>query len=298
LGEDLERAIDELYGLPPAEFVAARDELAGRMKKAGDKEEAGRVKALRRPTVPAWAVNQLLRAQPEGIDELLRTGEDLRKAQRRALSGAGAGGFREAATRRRSLVSRLTDQTLEILEGRGIGSGPHRDAVAATLEAASSDDAAADQVRSGRLVKELTPPTEFGAFSPLTVMPSPRERKESGGERAAPVGRGAKKAAKPSAEEKAAAAEAQAQAARDEARIKAREAQSADRRSERARGEAERADAEASRLEERARQSRERHRFLAERAKAAEQEAADARKQADQAARRVRQLSGRTARST
>ena len=290
MANDLEQHIDALYGLAPSEFVAARDDLAGRLGKSGDGEGRKRVKALRRPTVPAWAVNQLLRTEASGIDELLRTGEELRKAQRRALSGAGAGGFREVATRRRALVSRLTDQAMQLLERQGSGSAGHRDAVAATLEAASSDDDSAELVRSGRLVKELTPPTEFGGFSPLTALPSTSEREE--GEAAAPR-RGTRRAAKRTAEEKAAAAEADLQAARDLARARTREAQSAARRAERARGEADRADAEASRLEERATQARERHRFLAERARSAEAEATAARKEADAASRTVERMAKR-----
>src|SRR5688572_26545469 len=42
------QAGDELFGLPPEEFVAARDDLARRLRREGDAEAARRVKALRR----------------------------------------------------------------------------------------------------------------------------------------------------------------------------------------------------------------------------------------------------------
>jgi hypothetical protein len=289
---ELDREVDALYAGPPSDFIAARDALAARLKKEGDASGASEVKALRRPTVPAWAINQLARTDAAGVAELLRAGDALRKAQRKAMSGGGSGGFREAAAARRSIVSRLTDDALEILERAGSPSASHRDAVAATLEAASSDQEAGALLRLGRLVKEIAPPTEFGALSPLSVIPAVEEKAV---EAPAPPKKGAaRKPAKPTAaqkaEQKAAEAEAKLQAARDEARIKAREAQASQRRADRARDEADRADVEASRLEDRARQSRERHRFLDERAKNAESEAAAARKEADAAARREAQL--------
>src|SRR5215467_583167 len=50
----LDAEIDRLYQLPLDEFTAARNVLA---KQAGG--EAGRVRALGKPSVPAWIVNQL-----------------------------------------------------------------------------------------------------------------------------------------------------------------------------------------------------------------------------------------------
>src|SRR4029453_8023393 len=50
------QAGDELFDLAPEEFVAARDELARRLKRGGEAEAAASVKALRRPPLPPWAV--------------------------------------------------------------------------------------------------------------------------------------------------------------------------------------------------------------------------------------------------
>ena len=57
--------MDDLFALPPAEFIAARDALAKRLKADGDATRAAEVKALRRPSVAAWAVNQVARRKPE-----------------------------------------------------------------------------------------------------------------------------------------------------------------------------------------------------------------------------------------
>ena len=56
--------MDELFDLPPTEFIAARDALAKQLKADGDAGAAAEVKALRRPSVAAWAVNQVARRQP------------------------------------------------------------------------------------------------------------------------------------------------------------------------------------------------------------------------------------------
>ena len=51
--------VDELYQLPLAEFTGARNALAARLKQSGRANDASLVKALQKPPVSAWAVNQL-----------------------------------------------------------------------------------------------------------------------------------------------------------------------------------------------------------------------------------------------
>ncbi len=55
----METELDDLFRLPPAEMVAARNALADRLKKSGDKAGATAIKALKRPTPAAWALNQV-----------------------------------------------------------------------------------------------------------------------------------------------------------------------------------------------------------------------------------------------
>ena len=54
--------VDELYGLPFDEFVPARNALTRELRKAGKRDEAAEVSALRKPSVAAWAVDQLVPA--------------------------------------------------------------------------------------------------------------------------------------------------------------------------------------------------------------------------------------------
>ena len=91
-------AIDDLYGLPLDRFVAERTALARELRGAGRREEAGEVAALRKPSVAAWAVNQLVRTQGRAVDELFEAGDALRKAQDGVLAGRDdAGSLRSAA---------------------------------------------------------------------------------------------------------------------------------------------------------------------------------------------------------
>jgi hypothetical protein len=80
-------ALVALYRLPLAEFVAARDQLARRLRTAGDRDAARRVAGLRRPSISAWAANQLAQVAPSAMAELLDAGAALTQAQHDALAG-------------------------------------------------------------------------------------------------------------------------------------------------------------------------------------------------------------------
>jgi hypothetical protein len=157
------QAGDELFGLPPEEFVAARDELARRLRREGDAEAAKRVKALRRPPLSAWAVNQLARVRGADLRELLAAGARLRTAHQAALAGEGAAELRAAAKAERESVAALVQAALELLREAGHPTtDATRERVAATLHAASASAEAAELVRDGRLTADLHP-SGFGA---------------------------------------------------------------------------------------------------------------------------------------
>jgi hypothetical protein len=170
---DVEAGIERLYGLASEEFVAARDELARQLRKDGQGAAARRVAGLRRPTVAAWAVNQAARRRPELVTELVESGERLRLAQRRALSGLRGGTLRTAGAERREAVERLLAVAAGALEESGRSPEAHRDAIAATLQAASVDAAAAAAVRAGTLHRELAAPSGFGEVVGLQLVQPP-----------------------------------------------------------------------------------------------------------------------------
>jgi len=131
----------DLYALPPEEFTAARD--------AAAKADKG-LKQLRRPTVSAWLVNTLVRRDAGLVEDLLDLRRDLGQAQR----GQDATALRTLTEQRRQVVAAAVERAVT-LAGRDV-SGAVRAEVAGTLEAALSDPASGDAVRSGRLVRPLT----------------------------------------------------------------------------------------------------------------------------------------------
>src|SRR5262245_66154805 len=74
-GMSVEKDLDALFSLPLAEFTAARNALATRLKKAGSPDEAEQVKALAKPPLSAWVVNQLYWNHGDAFKELIATGK-------------------------------------------------------------------------------------------------------------------------------------------------------------------------------------------------------------------------------
>jgi hypothetical protein len=149
----LEEREDDLYSLPLERFVAERDALAAELRSTGDVDEAARVKALRKPTRAAWAVNQLVRSEPDLLESLLGAGGELRQAHRQAAAGRGARQLRAAAAAERDAVEQLVARAASVL---GAEPAPAlADSVRRTLNAASSDDQARELVAAGRVIVEL-----------------------------------------------------------------------------------------------------------------------------------------------
>lgn len=140
---------DEVYGLAPEEFTAARDRAARAAREAGARDVADEVKRFRRPTVGAWLVNQVVRSDDDRLDQLLDLGAALREAQD-ALDGEQL----RAMSRQRHQVIRGLSELAREITGRAVGDAAQRE-FEATLEAALADDAAAEAVRTGRLMRPL-----------------------------------------------------------------------------------------------------------------------------------------------
>jgi hypothetical protein len=139
---------DELYGLPDDEFTSARDALAKRLRGEKRRDEADAVKALRRPSVAAAAINRAVREH--GADDLLAAGEALRDAHEALLSGSGdAAAVRDATAREREAVRDFAALAL----GAG-ASASTEEKVRSTLHAASVDDDVRDSLVAGRLERD------------------------------------------------------------------------------------------------------------------------------------------------
>jgi hypothetical protein len=141
--------IDALFKLPLGEFTPARNALAARLKKAGEQAQADAVKALPKPSVPAWVVNQLYWQHREAFDRLLAAGDRFRKSP----------GKRELLEARRSAQAALVPFATAVLQDAGSsGSRDMLRRVTTTLEALATYGSSHDATQPGRLTAELTPP--------------------------------------------------------------------------------------------------------------------------------------------
>ena len=258
--------VDELFRLPLREFTAARDRLAAQLVAAKQRDRASEVRRLRRPTVAAWVVNQLVHRHAAAVRRLLDVGAALRRAHYALGRRGSADDFRAATKRRQETLRELRALAAPLL--REAGTATHLDDVLATLEVASVDPAAAKAVTSGRLSRELPRPAGFGDAHDarqLTLVPS--------GERTPP----ARLAAEP---KKSRAADV---AAKRRARERAAEA----RRLER----------EAARSEQAATRAAERTAALERSRRELEQRVQELREELEAAERRLRDSEGEVARA-
>jgi hypothetical protein len=97
---------EELYGLAPSEFTAARNARAKKLK-ADDPELADAVSKLPKPSVAAAALNELVREDPSEIRALVQSGKRLRQAQEAAVSGKKGADLTEAIQEHRTALDRV-----------------------------------------------------------------------------------------------------------------------------------------------------------------------------------------------
>jgi hypothetical protein len=186
----LDEAAEQLYALPPERFVAARDERVRAARAAGDRPLAAALGALRRPTTGAWAVNLLVREQPELLDQLLALGADLRRAQQELRGPA----LRELTAQRQRVVTELVRAARRATADAGHPvSADTGFEVEQTLHAALADAEVADDVRAGRLVRPVersgfgvggtgAGATRTAAAPPAAPAPTPRSRAAPAGD--------------------------------------------------------------------------------------------------------------------
>ncbi len=159
----IDSQIDELYKAPLEEFVSKRTELARSLSGA----EARDVKALRKPTVVPWVVNQLYWRARAAYDRLRSSGAQLRAAQIAALKGKSAD-IRAATDAHRKAAAAAVTEALRLASAAG--AHPDADELSKTLEAVSL--AAELPEPPGRLTKALRP-AGFEALAGVPVKAAP-----------------------------------------------------------------------------------------------------------------------------
>jgi hypothetical protein len=286
-------ATTELYGSDPEGFTERRSALAAEARAGGDRPAAKEIAGLRKPTRPAWMINQLVRADPGVPGQLVQLGDELRAAAA-ALDGTK---IRELSQARRRLVDTLIRQALRHA-GEESPSAALREDLTATFGAALADPQVARDLAAGTLLR----PVHRADFSPglpgLSLVPPPANasagtagaaavpeageagegvpvagRPQSTGSQAAPVAGKARKAQRGTASDRPEAGGAKPA---DKAQAAAREARAAREAKDAAEAQA----AAEARAAEQARVAEQRRQVIAD----AEQAAAEASQAADQAA--------------
>lgn len=160
---DLDDVADELYAVPPEEFVATRGAWVDDARAAGDRALAKAIGALPKPSTAAWVVNVLVRSHRDEIEALVELGGLLREAQE-SLAGDQ---LRALNSQRGQLLSALTRQAAAAARERG---HPVSTAVSGqveeTLRAAMADPEAGEAVLTGR----LTSPLSYNGLGGVTGM--------------------------------------------------------------------------------------------------------------------------------
>ena len=171
----VEREIDKLFALPLEEFTAARNELAKRLAKDGEKERADEVRGLAKPSVPVWTINQLARSEKPMVRALLDAGAKLRRAQEQALGGGNPDALRSAQSEEREALRALTHRAGEILREAGKPAGQAvLERINGTLGAAAVTEDAREDLKAGRLTSEL----RMSGFESLAGFEAPPPRDE------------------------------------------------------------------------------------------------------------------------
>jgi hypothetical protein len=151
----------DLYRLPPGQFTSARNARAKKAAALGDRELAGAVRALPKPTAAAWLANTVVRVAAPTVEELVALGPALRRAQDSGLRAD----MRRLVERRRALIGDLVVVAADAADdaGQPFGTQVQRQ-LEETLEAAVADESMAAVLRSG-LVSE---PLRFVGFGGAT----------------------------------------------------------------------------------------------------------------------------------
>lgn len=181
----------ELYVGDFEGFVARRNALAKWLRGEGERAEGDRVKALKKPSRLAWAINRVSASEKNLRRQLLDAGAALREAQEQLLAGkADRARLDEAGEGERAAVERALEAVGAVAQGAGAElSAATLERARQTLHAVALDEDVRHEFERQRLTTDHEPSGlgGLGAASPA--------RSKSQGGRASKKARGELKAA-------------------------------------------------------------------------------------------------------
>lgn len=142
--DDLTEPISAVYRGPLEEFVARRDALVKELRGADRRDEAQRVKGLRKPTRTAWALDAAAHAEPGTVETLVGAVIAMVEAQ------SGTGDLRQAGEQLRAAVHQVASTAARAAADGGHPVDPSLLAPAVMAVVGSVE--AFEALRDGRLV--------------------------------------------------------------------------------------------------------------------------------------------------
>lgn len=157
-----DQILDRLYSAPLDRFVSERNTLVKELRGEGDDEQAAEVAMLRKPSMVAWALNQVARADRERVDQLFEVQGEMERA-------ASAEALRSASEKRQDILTSLASAAVAELERSGHAGESARNRIGLTLLALGTNGEAAELFRRGRLDDEVKPGATWEASVTLAA---------------------------------------------------------------------------------------------------------------------------------
>lgn len=181
----------ELFGADLSSFVKTRKAIVKRLKQAGDLEGAEAVAAIRKPSLPLWAINQLVAQERDLVERLLRSLDEQGDLQLGAIDDAlDVEALGQAREQERAATRGLARAAERVLSDAGqAASKSNLDRITKALRDAALVGAAREALLAGRLVEQpsargfeaaaeqIDPALLLSALSAQKATPNKRSRR-------------------------------------------------------------------------------------------------------------------------
>ncbi len=148
--------LDDLYAGPLDAFVERRNDLAKALKRAGRKEDAAEVKKLKKPSLGAWAINQLVRHEPGVLTALFTALDRVRAAQLGGTEEDDRPALATAMAEERDALHAVGDTAERLLTEAGhAATKPNLDRIARSVRAAAVEPSRREELLRGQLTEDV-----------------------------------------------------------------------------------------------------------------------------------------------
>jgi hypothetical protein len=165
----------ELYTTPPAQFVAARNELVKERRTAKDRDAAAALGKLRKPSLAEWALNSVVSTHGDEVAAFLEAAGTVRDAQAAAIEGRKGPDVRGALRDLREHSGQVLARAQEVLAGAGRDAAAEAGTVASRLTEVSASADASAQLGAGVLGSAVVLPADVFGELKSTARPTKRQ---------------------------------------------------------------------------------------------------------------------------